>query len=102
MKKFLIIQILMLIQFSLCAEGTEVHDDRITFGAEWNYIASVHCGIHYNFYAEEGYRVNLNHSSFGYFSNGEIEFLGRLDSQVKIRGHRIELGEIESCFNEIV
>lgn len=27
--------------------------------------------------------------------NGEIEFLGRLDFQVKIRGHRVELGEIE-------
>ncbi|HEY3668969.1 MAG TPA: amino acid adenylation domain-containing protein, partial [Polyangiaceae bacterium] len=27
--------------------------------------------------------------------NGEIQFLGRLDGQVKVRGYRIELGEIE-------
>ncbi|WP_298771748.1 MupA/Atu3671 family FMN-dependent luciferase-like monooxygenase [uncultured Shewanella sp.] len=29
--------------------------------------------------------------------SGEFEFLGRLDNQVKLRGHRIELGEIEKC-----
>ena len=30
-----------------------------------------------------------------YAENGEIEYLGRLDHQVKLRGFRIELGEIE-------
>ncbi|MEO6637804.1 MAG: amino acid adenylation domain-containing protein, partial [Ginsengibacter sp.] len=32
---------------------------------------------------------------------GEIEYLGRIDEQVKIRGHRIELGEIENVLVQI-
>ena len=35
-----------------------------------------------------------------YLSDGNIEFLGRLDHQVKIRGFRIELGEIETVLNQ--
>lgn len=36
-----------------------------------------------------------------YISNGEIEILGRLDNQIKIKGLRIELGEIEKRTLEI-
>lgn len=37
-----------------------------------------------------------------YSSNGELEYLGRMDHQVKIRGFRVELGEIESALNSHV
>ena len=36
-----------------------------------------------------------------YRGNGDVEFLGRLDHQVKIRGHRVELGEIELALREV-
>ncbi|MEL6163885.1 MAG: amino acid adenylation domain-containing protein, partial [Cyanobacteria bacterium J06628_3] len=35
-----------------------------------------------------------------FLSNGNIDFLGRIDHQVKIRGFRIELGEIETVLNQ--
>ena len=36
-----------------------------------------------------------------YLANGEIEFLGRIDRQIKLRGFRIELGEIEACLTRM-
>ncbi|MGA9381054.1 MAG: amino acid adenylation domain-containing protein [Phormidium sp.] len=35
-----------------------------------------------------------------YQSDGNIEYLGRIDNQVKIHGFRIELGEIEAVLNQ--
>ncbi len=36
-----------------------------------------------------------------YLPDGNIEFLGRIDHQVKIRGNRVELGEIESTLRRL-
>src|SRR5207302_6908442 len=32
-----------------------------------------------------------------WLASGELEYLGRVDNQVKVRGFRIELGEIEAA-----
>jgi acyl-coenzyme A synthetase/AMP-(fatty) acid ligase len=35
-----------------------------------------------------------------YRADAEIEYIGRIDNQVKVRGYRIELGEIEAALRE--
>ncbi len=49
------------------------------------------------YHQQTGERLYKTGDQGRYLPDGCIEFLGRLDSQVKIQGHRIELGEIESA-----
>ena len=48
---------------------------------------------------EPGARLYRTGDRARYLSDGNIEFLGRIDYQVKIRGFRIELGEIEALLS---
>jgi len=45
---------------------------------------------------DEGGRLFRTGDRVRLLATGEVEFLGRLDDQVKLRGFRIELGEVES------
>ena len=49
---------------------------------------------------EPGARLYATGDRVRYRPDGEIEFLGRFDHQVKLRGFRVELGEIEAALEQ--
>jgi hypothetical protein len=56
--------------------------------------------IYHSFEGEPARRLYKTGDLARYLADGNIEFLGRIDNQVKLRGYRIELGEVEAVLGQ--
>ena len=53
-----------------------------------------------NLFSDNGSRLYRTGDLVRYHIDGSLECLGRIDTQIKLRGHRIELGEIENILQQ--
>lgn len=75
MKKFIAI-ILIFLAFNNNVKAKGEGESDFTFGIEWGFIAQIHSGYHYNFFAPEGFRVDEIRHSFKYRSNADMYIHG--------------------------
>ena len=73
MKRRLLTYILVLASCMISwGQSRQAKLPKITFGAEWGYMASFISGYHYNFFDPDGFRVDSDGLSAGYYNNGEV------------------------------
>lgn len=73
MRRMIIITMTAFLSVAIMYGKEPVSDfKRITFGAEWGYVASIHCGLHHNFFSDIGYRVDMRSHEIAYISNGDV------------------------------
>ncbi|HXT39116.1 MAG TPA: amino acid adenylation domain-containing protein [Candidatus Angelobacter sp.] len=77
-----------------------VGGDGLARGYRNNPLLTLEKFITHPFNNQPGARLYKTGDLVRWLPDGNLEFLGRIDHQVKIRGHRIEPGEIETKLNQ--